>query len=62
MRGQRIVASLIAAVIALGAVAAAATATLTQGSSAGKGQTLIRSVSIESATTSRVLDSTYYDG
>ncbi len=60
MRPERIVACLIAAVVALGAVAAAVTATATQGSSVGKGQTLIRAVSNGSATTS-VLGSTYHE-
>jgi hypothetical protein len=61
MPTKRIVACLIAAIMAFGAIAVAATTAFTTGHSVWKGHTLTHTASIDSAGTLHVPGSTYFD-
>jgi len=61
MRTKRVVAYLVAAVLAFGVFAVAATTAFTAGHSVWKGHTLTHTASIDSAATLHAPDSTYYD-
>jgi hypothetical protein len=61
MRTRRIVACLIAAVMAFGAFTVAATTTLTSGHSAMKGHSLIHNAAVDSSSTLQAPGTTYWD-
>ena len=61
MRTKRMVACLIATVMAFGAFAVAATTTLTSGHSARIGHTLTQNAAIDSSSTFQAPASTYHD-
>jgi hypothetical protein len=61
MRTKRVVACLIAAVMAFGAFTVAATTAITAGHSTVKGYSFTRTASIDSSATLSAPDSTYHD-